>query len=163
MDAELYRSHIEALMADEAQALQQLQTLLDREHQFISNDDLEALEAAGRDRESCVNQLMRIDAERQNLCRSTGRSGDKAGLLSLLRWCDPSGRLQQHWKASTDMIRQCRSLNDRNGALVNNRMKRVEGMLDALNGPQASSSRTYTNRGNAYLQNSAGRVCSIQA
>ena len=163
MDTELCRAHLEQLMQAESQTLKQLSALLQAEHQFITQDDLESLDNAGREREACVQQLMRIDAERQALCRTTGYSSDKDGLLALLTWCDARGTLIQHWQQSLDAIRHCRDLNDRNGALVNNRMKRVEVMLDSINGNQGRDSRTYTARGNAYAQSNAGRVCSIQA
>lgn len=163
MDADLYRSHLDNLLSEEAQALANLQTLLDKEYRFITSDDLEALDAAGREREQCITDLMRIDADRQTLCRSTGRDADKAGLLSLIQWCDPSGVLRTRWSQSVNSIRHCRSLNDRNGALVRNRMQRVETLLDTLGVNQGRDSRTYTARGNAYAQASSGRVCSIQA
>jgi len=163
MDTELCRAHLEQLMHAETQVLKQLTTLLEREHEFITSDDLEALDRAGQEREQCVQQLMRIDSERQSLCRSAGYDADKTGLLNLLKLCDPQGALVAHWQQSVENIRQCRALNDRNGALINNRMKRVEVMLDTLNGNQGRESRTYTARGNAWAQSSSGRVCSIQA
>lgn len=162
MDALLCRDHLERLLQEEAIALSQLEALLEKEHQHIVGDNIEALETTSTERESCVIALLRIDAERMSLCRSTGRAADKAGLLSLINWCDARGGLQQRWKANTVSIGHTRTLNDRNGALVNNRLKRVEGMLDVLNGTQRES-KVYTARGNAYQQNQAGRVCNIQA
>ncbi len=163
MDAQLCRDHLQRLLSEETQALEKLEALLEKEHGFIAADDIEALDTTGAEREACIGALLRIDADRLSLCRSSGRSSDKAGLLSLLQWCDAKGNLQQNWKDNTDRIRHTRSLNDRNGALVNNRLKRVEGMLDTLNGPQTRDSRVYTARGNAYQQAQHGQVCNIQA
>lgn len=163
MDAQLCRDHLQRLLSEEAQALHKLEVLLEKEHGFIVADDIEALDTTGAEREVCIGALLRIDAERLSLCRSSGRAGDKIGLLSLIQWCDASGHLQQSWNDNTDRIRHTRGLNDRNGALVNNRLKRVEGMLDTLNGPQTRDSRVYTARGNAYQQAQHGQVCNIQA
>lgn len=163
MDTTLCREHLERLLAEEADALQELEALLEKEYQLITSNDIEALENTGSERESCINELLRIDAERLSFCRNTGRPADKAGLLSLIRWCDPHGVLQQRWQNNTTSIGHTRVLNDRNGALINNRLKRVEAMLDTLNGAQSRDSKVYTARGNAYQQAQSGRVCNIQA
>lgn len=163
MDATLCRNHLARLLTEEASALQDLETVLEKEHQFIVGDDIESLDATGTERNACIGALLRIDAERLSLCRSSGRVADNAGLLSLITWCDSSGLLQKQWKANTANIRRTRMLNDRNGALVNNRLKRVEVMLDTLNGHQARDAKVYSSRGSAYQQAQSGRVCNIQA
>ncbi len=163
MDAILCRDHLTRLLAEEAGALQDLKTVLEKEHGFIVSDDIEALDSTGAERNTCISSLLRIDAERLSLCRSTGRVADNAGLLSLIDWCDPTGLLQQRWKANTAIIRHTRMLNDRNGALVNNRLKRVEVMLDTLNGDQGRDEKVYSARGSAYQHAQSGRVCNMQA
>lgn len=163
MDALLCRDHLQQLLSEEARALNELEALLEKEHSFIVDNNIEALDSTGAERDVCIGALLKIDAERLSLCRSNGRSGDKAGLISLIHWCDDSGNLNRRWKDNTDIIRHTRMLNDRNGALVNNRLKRVEGMLDTLNGPQTRDSKVYTAKGNAYQQAQSGQVCNIQA
>ena len=163
MNSQHCRDHLQHLFDDEAAALAQLQMLLNQEHQHITGNDLDALETSGKAREICISDLLRIDAERQTLCRANGRNADKAGLANLIKWCDPSGELHSRWKANNTAIRHCRTLNDRNGILVNNRMMRVENMLGTLNKAQDNSGRTYSARGSAYSQPTAGRVCNIQA
>ncbi len=163
MDTSLCREHLERLLLEETTALEQLETLLEKEHRLIVSNDIEGLDSAGRERETCIGALLRIDSERQTLCRMAGYGQDKFGLLSLLKWADASGSLQQRWKSNTASIRRTRMLNDRNGALVNNRLKRVEGMLDTLNGQQTRDARVYTARGSAYQQTQAGRVCNMEA
>jgi flagellar biosynthesis/type III secretory pathway chaperone len=163
MDASLHCEHLACLLTEEATALQELEIILGREHQHIIAEQLEELEQAATARDAGMATLMRIDAERQSLCRATGFSADKTGLLQLLQWCDPSGSLQARWQQSTVAIRHCRTLNDRNGALINNRLKRVEGMLTALGGPAHNNAKVYSPRGNTYQNPQAGRVCHIQA
>jgi flagellar biosynthesis/type III secretory pathway chaperone len=163
MDATLCRDHLQRLLTEEASALQSLEALLEQEYQYITSDNIEALDSTGAERDACIGNLLQIDAERLSLCRGAGRDADKVGLLSLITWCDQRGQLQRSWQANAARILQTRNLNDRNGALVNNRLKRVEGMLDALNGSQARDEKVYTARGNAYRQNQSGRVCNIEA
>lgn len=163
MDRTLYREHLDNLLTSEAAILEQLNALLDTEYRAITSDDIDGLEQAGTARDACITRLLQIDADRQQLCRAAGMSADKVGLKKLLDWCDPQGSLQTRWLKSVESIRQCRALNDRNGALVNSRMKRVEGMLEVLHGPQGRNERVYSARGNAYQQTPSGRVCNIQA
>ena len=163
MDRTLCREHLERLLTTEAEVLKQLNVVLDKEHQMITSNDIDGLERAGAERDVYITRLLQIDSDRQHLCRTAGMSADKVGLHALLNWCDPKGSLQAQWVKSAENIRYCRSLNDRNGALINSRMKRVEVMLEALNGGQARNERVYSSRGSAYQQTQAGRVCSIQA
>lgn len=163
MDRTLCREHLERLLSTEAEILVQLNVLLDKEHRMITSNDIDGLEQAGSARDACITRLLQIDADRQQLCRAAGMPADKVGLKALLNWCDPQGALQARWLKSVEDIRQCRAHNDRNGALVNSRLKRVEVMLDTLNGGQQRSERVYSSRGNAYQQTPAGRVCNIQA
>lgn len=161
MDASLCLEHLGELLAEEAAALSRLEGLLEKEHEFILDSNIELLDSTGAARQECVSVLMHIDDERQALCRAVGMSSDRIGLKKLLGWCDPSHTLQARWQESTRKIRHCRSLNDRNGALVNNRLKRVEGLLGILNG-QANASQVYTSKGSAYQQATSGRVFNAQ-
>lgn len=162
MDASLCREHLAQLLTEEGATLERLEALLEKEHGFITANDVEALDSAGAERQLCVIALMRIDDERRSLCRASGMSSDLTGLKKLLAWCDQDGGLQTRWSQCAVRIRHCRSMNDRNGALVNNRLKRVEGLLDILNGSAAKESRVYTARGNAYAAANAGRVLNAQ-
>lgn len=161
MDTTLCREHLGELLTEEATALTRLESLLEQEHGFIVGDNIESLDSTGAARQECVGTLMRIEDERHALCRAVGMSGDRVGLKKLLAWCDPENALQARWTESTRRIRHCRALNDRNGALVNGRLKRVEGLLSMLNA-RAAESRTYTARGSAYQQTAAGRVLNAQ-
>ncbi len=163
MDTELCREHLEQLLTTETITLKQLDALLDKEYHLITSDDIEGLEKTGSERDACIVTLLKIDADRLSLCRAAGLSNDKVGIKKLLDWCDPQGKLLARWSQSTETILHCRTMNDRNGALINTRLKRVEGLLDTLSGGQTRNERTYTSRGNAYQKNNTGSVCNIKA
>jgi flagellar biosynthesis protein FlgN len=103
-----------------------------------------------------------VDHERRNLCRLLGYGADNAGLAAMLKWCDPSGSLAAPHAAASQEAQKCREHNDRNGALVNARLNRLNGMVDRMNG---SSHRTYESRGpaRAVVQAPPGRMVSISA
>jgi len=163
MDPTQCRQFLEQSLNTEANVLRELNELLDQEHQLIINDEIDDLEKTGSQRDSFISTLLKIDADRIALCRATGKPADKQGLEQLLNWCDPNHSLHARWEQSTEQLQHCRTLNDRNGALVNTRLKRVEGVLDAISGGQRRNERTYSARGTAYQQNSSGSVCSFKA
>jgi len=163
MDASRCRQHLEQSLNNEATVLQNLNELLDREHLLIVNDNIDELEKSGSQRDECISTLLKIDADRLTLCRATGKSTDQQGLKQLLDWCDPQHTLHTRWEQSAEQLQHCRTLNDRNGALVNTRLKRVEGVLDVLSGGETRNERTYSSRGSAYQKQGSGSVCSFKA
>lgn len=149
MDPALTRDTVERLLIEQAATLSRLEALLDREHGLLVARDIEALAAAGRDRQACVGALLRIEGERSSLCRMLGHGGDAEGMRKLLAWCDPAGRLAMRWTGCTELTRRCRKLNDRNGALATAQLRNVTSRLDALTGGAGQRKDTYTPQGAA--------------
>lgn len=146
MDPIVCREHLEKLLIEEANALTCLEALLDREHELLVANDVEELDRAGEARQTRIGELVRLEDERRSLCRMMNVPTDKTGLERLLKWCDPSGSLKSRWADCADRAGSCRAANDRNGALVSARMKKVEGMLDVLTG-QAKGTKVYGKQG----------------
>jgi flagellar biosynthesis protein FlgN len=161
MDAPLCRDHLQRLVTDENRLLDQLETLLDEELEYLNRDDIEALSNAGQARQSCMGELIRIEDERRSLCRMSGRSGDKQGLEELLNWCDPSGSLKALWQDYAARALRCRERNDRNGIMVTARLKRIEDMLNVITG-RTQAPATYGKQG-AYAPAAAGRMLRSEA
>ena len=146
MDPGVCREHLQKLLGEESNALTQLQTLLDHEHELLVANDVGGLDRAGEARQACVGELLRVEDERRSLCRMMNVPADMHGLERLLRWCDPSNTMQQRLAECAERATRCRELNDRNGALVTARLKKVEGMLDVLTG-RASQPKVYGRQG----------------
>jgi flagellar biosynthesis protein FlgN len=146
VDPGVCREHLQKLLAEEFNALTQLETLLDREHELLVANDVDGLERAGESRQACVGELLRIEDERRSLCRMMNVPTDAQGLERLLRWCDPSNTMQRRLGDCHQRATKCRELNERNGALVTARLKKVEGMLDVLTG-RANQPKVYGRQG----------------
>jgi flagellar biosynthesis protein FlgN len=146
MDLKACREHLEKLLTEEVAALVQLEELLDREHTLLVDNDIETLERAGELRQACVDTLIRIEEERRNLCRVSNVPADMHGLQRLLTWSDPERTLQARWTDCGERAGRCRNANERNGALVSARLKRVEGLLDTLTG-RANQPKIYGRQG----------------
>ena len=108
-----------------------------------------------------LGPFLRTEEERRSLCRMHGREPDAQGIEGLLTWCDPRGTLRAAWAKCAQSATRCRELNDRNGALVAARMKRVDNLLSVLTGQQQDAS-TYGPKGSTSAIRS-GRVLSTEA
>jgi flagella synthesis protein FlgN len=146
MDPVACREHLDKLITEETAALGQLETLLDREHELLVANDVDGLDSTARARQSCVGVLVRVEEERRSLCRMMNVPADMTGLERLLAWCDPSKGLRRRWADCAGSAARCRTLNDRNGALVTARLKRVEGMLEVVTG-RAGQPKVYGRQG----------------
>jgi flagellar biosynthesis/type III secretory pathway chaperone len=138
LDPALTRQHIEQLLDDEWRSLTELEPLLAREHDLLEAGNVDAIEAAGAKRQACIAELLRVDDERRALCRMLGYTADLEGLGQLMRWCDPANGLAGKWTSCLDKAGQCQKLNQRNGALVTARLRRVEGLLGVITGDHRS-------------------------
>jgi flagellar biosynthesis/type III secretory pathway chaperone len=158
----LCRETLAAFLTQEVSLLNELAVLLEREHALLVANDVDTLDKAMQERQVVVGRLLQIEEERRALCRSHGRSADVAGLEQLLAWCDPRGTLKPHMTNSADGAIRCRALNDKNGALVVARMRRVEGLLGALTGQRPEAPSTYGPKG-YYNAPRSGRVVTTEA
>lgn len=157
MDPVVCREHLTALLREESQFLADLEGLLEQESRVLETSDIQALEATTRARQERMGALARIEEQRRSLCAMHGFSADRAGLESLMAWCDSQGGLLSRLRECAERAVRCRDLNDRNGIVVAARLKRVEGMLDTLTGRPARSD-TYGPRGYSSPGTRPGRV-----
>lgn len=157
MDPVVCREHLEKLITEESGTLDQLLQLLDREHEVLVANDIEALDRASQARQTCIGTLLRIEDDRKALCRALNVPADAQGLDRILAWCDPSKQLRRRWSDLNDRATRCRSANDRNGALVTARMNRVQGLLDVVTG-RAGEPKVYGKQGAFQNQPRTGRV-----
>jgi flagellar biosynthesis/type III secretory pathway chaperone len=146
MQPELCRDHVEKLLSAEIRALTQLETLLDHEHEFLRRNDIESVDKACAARQQSMIELLRLEDERQALCRMLNYSCDLQGLESMLKWCDTKGSLTRLWEDCAKRAGRCRDHNTRNGALVAARMHRIEGVLGVLTG-RSKNTKVYDPNG----------------
>jgi flagellar biosynthesis/type III secretory pathway chaperone len=129
------------LIEEESKTLAELAVLLEHEHDLLARSgSVEALEDACEARQICMGTLLRIQDERRGLLRLLGLPDAPASFDALLAGCDADGTLRRRWTATLDQARLCRELNDRNGALVSAKMRRVQGLLHVLTGQPAAPS-----------------------
>jgi flagella synthesis protein FlgN len=135
------------LVDEERARLEELEALLAREHEILATQSsVEALESACAARQDCMGRLLRIQDERRTLLAAAGHGTDAPSIAAFLDSKDPSGGVRTAWGECAELAQRCRDLNDRNGALVGARMRRVEGMLGVLTG-QTRETQVYGRQG----------------
>jgi len=157
VDQGVCREHLTTLLREESELLAELEELLARESRILETSDVQALEATTRARQERMGALARVEEQRRSLCALHGFSADRVGLDGLMAWCDSQGKLLSRLRECAERAVRCRDLNDRNGIVVAARLKRVEGMLDALTG-RPTRSDTYGPKGYSNSSTRPGRV-----
>ncbi len=147
MDPEVCREHLAEILTDEVGLLGELRALLERESEVLGTRDAVAVEKVLVARQDRMSALTRLEEQRRALCSMHGFSADRIGLEHLMMWCDPEGSLVSRLRECAKGAAACGELNDRNGTLVNAKLRRVEGLLGALTGRPATPADTYSPRG----------------
>ena len=147
MDLALVAEHMQSLLGEEAVLLSQLEGLLDRETEALKADDLAVIEHIGHERHRCIESLMRIDSERSVACRMLGLADGRTQFEQLLDRCDASGWLKSRWLAGLEIAARCKDRNERNGAVVSAKLRRVEALLMTVRGGQNSVAPVYASSG----------------
>jgi len=137
--------------------LAQLEDLLEREQEVLKSKDVAAINATALERQERIGALARLEEQRRTLCTLHGQTPDLPGLEKVMAWCDSKGSLIPRLRECAERAARCRDLNDRNGTLVNARLKRVEGLLNVLTG-RANSVHTYGPKGACAPSSRSGRV-----
>jgi flagellar biosynthesis/type III secretory pathway chaperone len=134
MDKRVCYEQLATLLAAEADALARLDELLGQEHGVLGQNDVTALERTSSARQDQISSLASIEDQRRSLCRMQGFAADANGLRDLIASCDSTGNLSALLRKCAERATRCRDLNERNGAVVAARLKRVEGLLGILTG-----------------------------
>jgi flagellar biosynthesis/type III secretory pathway chaperone len=148
IDRSNVRQHLDRLLAEEAQLLAELKTVLEQETDIVRGDDTDAIQRIGSNRHRCVDRLSRIGTERLDTGRMLSFGTDRTGMEKLLDWVDPTATLRIKWTANLELARRCKALNDRNGAIVAAKLDRVQQLLGKLRGATAPS--VYSPKGSRY-------------
>lgn len=140
--------HLNRILDDETRLLTELQALLHDEAAILGRNDIEAISRIGSTRQRCIDALTCLEVERSDTCRMLSFGQGGGALTKLFGWCDPSGALSSKWLANLTIARQCKQLNDTNGAVVTAKLSRVQQLLMAIRG--AAAPPVYSARASRY-------------
>ncbi|HWW20387.1 MAG TPA: flagellar protein FlgN [Steroidobacteraceae bacterium] len=142
------RQHLSRILAEEAQLLAELESVLERETDILVGDDAQAIQNIGSNRHRCVDALSRLGVERTDTGRMLCFGADATGLDQLFEWADPSKALHARWSVNLELARRCKAINDKNGAIVAAKLNRVQKLLGQLRG--VNPAPVYSSRASRY-------------
>ena len=109
----------------------QLITVLDEEREALSCADAKALNRAGEAKQMLMRRLEQLDVERLHMCSASTEASQQA---------EPA------WRELLKSLATCRDKNQRNGALVGQRLTQVRRALSVLTGSDGQTG-TYSPSG----------------
>ncbi len=112
-------------------ATAQLIHVLDEEREALNGADAKALNRAGEAKQMLMRRLEQLDVERLHLCSTSA---------------DAAQQVDTQWRQLLASLAVCRDKNQRNGALVGQRLTQVRRALAVLTGTDAQSG-TYGQNG----------------
>ena len=110
---------LHAIVADMRAATAQLIIVLDEEREALNRADAEALNRAGEAKQMLMRRLEQLDAERLHLSTASAHAAQT---------------VSQAWSDLLKTLTDCRDKNQRNGALVGQRLSQVRRALSVLTG-----------------------------
>ncbi len=128
-------SALQAIVADMRAATMQLILVLDEEREALIQADAEALNRSGEAKQMLTRRLEQLDAERLHLSAASAQT---------TRTVDPA------WSELLKNLTACRDKNQRNGALVGQRLLQVRRALSVLTG-NGSDSGIYGHSGTLHI------------
>ena len=122
---------LRSVLDDMSATTAQLIHVLDEEREALNSADAKALNRAGEAKQMLMRRLEQLDVERLHLCSTSAEAAQQ---------------VDTQWRALLKSLTQCRDKNQRNGALVGQRLGQVRKALAVLTGNDTQSG-TYGQNG----------------
>jgi flagella synthesis protein FlgN len=136
---------LRAVLDEMSATTAQLITVLDEEREALNVADAKALNRSGEAKQMLMRRLEQLDVERLHLCSTSSEAAQQ---------------VDTQWQALLKSLTVCRDKNQRNGALVGQRLAQVRRALAVLTG---SDTQTGTYGQNGALQDTHRSVQLAQA
>ncbi|HKT28001.1 flagellar protein FlgN [Dyella sp.] len=136
---------LRAVLDEMSATTSQLITVLDEEREALNVADAKALNRSGEAKQMLMRRLEQLDVERLHLCSTSTEAAQQ---------------VETQWQELLKSLTVCRDKNQRNGALVGQRLTQVRRALAVLTG---SDTQTGTYGQNGALQDTHRSVQLAQA
>lgn len=122
---------LRAVLDEMSATTAQLITVLDEEREALNVADAKALNRSGEAKQMLMRRLEQLDVERLHLCSTSTEAAQQ---------------VETQWQELLKSLTVCRDKNQRNGALVGQRLAQVRRALAVLTGSDTQSG-TYGQNG----------------
>ncbi len=157
-DTSLAYDKLVSLMEREVDQASALNTALRLEKDILSEKDFDGLEIVTAKKQTMVDALNALDAERQQLLHECGYTMDSAGIDAFIHAQQGARRqrLEALWQRLLDTVGACRQQNLVNGSIIGMSMRHCAQALAIICG-QDPGEALYDPRGNASTNNQRNR------
>jgi flagellar biosynthesis protein FlgN len=125
-------SELDALLSKEISVINKLIELFQQEHQILSSNELDKLEALSRRKLKTLQALENAEHERGNWLQAAGWDRGGNAMVQLLSLQAPGSKADSAWRELLKLASDAKALNQRNGALVQSKMNLNEQYLQIL-------------------------------
>lgn len=119
-----FHSALTAVLAEMQQFVGQLLQALKSERTALDDNDTEALDHAGSQKQQILLQLEQLDTERLQLRKELA---------------NPTPTQEADWAGVVQSLHRCQQMNLRNGSVVSQRLQQVRNALSVLTGNSGES------------------------
>ena len=140
------KAHLDELLRAGVNCASGLKEILNDERTALEHQDTEALNEIAKNKHVFLTRLEELEAERLELCTTSGFNADPAAMQQLVNSCDTDSLLLGYWTHFVDLAKQCNELNIRNGAIINLRRQQIAGALAVVRG-ENQDNETYGRHG----------------
>lgn len=123
---------LRAVLDEMSATTSQLITVLDEEREALNVADAKALNRSGEAKQMLMRRLEQLDVERLHLCSTSSEAAQQ---------------VETQWQELLKSLTVCRDKNQRNGALVGQRLAQVRRALAVLTGGGDTQTGTYGQNG----------------
>ncbi len=128
--------------------LNQLLNALINEHQALSENNHQSIEAIAKEKIILMEQLEDLDKERRNLLEKAGLDLEATGIKDFFNnSSSPRAPIMKSiWEKISKLTRDCEKQNNINGMIIENNKQHTENALSILQGKQQNT-ELYSNKG----------------
>jgi len=136
------------LLQEISSYLLQLLNALNKEHQSLSNGDIQSIESIAREKIILMEHLEDLNKERRILLEAAGLDLSSSGIedFFLNNNSPRAPQMKTCWTEISNLTNQCEKQNNINGIIIENNRRHSENALSILQGKQQGT-EYYSNKG----------------
>ncbi len=134
------------MLLQDANAIEQLKTLLLKERELLEQRKLEGMQEVVSQKDYLLGNLSFSAKQREQLLRSVGLTTDLTGWEAFLGRDATTRTLIPEWQILTQQFIECKTANEINGKMINRSKQTLSHLLNLIRGQVATPS-LYTQKG----------------
>ncbi len=143
---------LEQLLLSELECAKQLLSLVEREHELLSDGDIDNLQPVVEQKNRQIASLQATSRQREQLQAQSGYDASLAGLELCIASLETPGKANNLLNQLIETAQSCQATNSINGRLVQQRHQFSRNALHILQSQNELPTDTYTQQGTPYTE-----------